>query len=231
MPYCVYCGVELDPSARSCPLCGTPVSLPRQGDPALAAPVFPQIRQEVEPVVHKELAILLTAMFLSAGACCALINLIFPRPGLWWPFVAGGCGVLWVWLVPPLLVKRPRPPLLAGAGLLSIMAYLCLIAALTGGQDWLTALALPVWAGGALLVMLLVCLVTRRSFLGRLLWLIGGFGCYMVWLEFWIDRYLGGYHPEWSLIAGVVCAAFMVPLAVIRLRPGLRGQVRRRFHF
>ena len=30
MSYCVNCGVELDPTARTCPLCQTPVVNPRQ---------------------------------------------------------------------------------------------------------------------------------------------------------------------------------------------------------
>ena len=37
MSYCVNCGVELDPSAKTCPLCGTPAWHPELD----ARPTFP----------------------------------------------------------------------------------------------------------------------------------------------------------------------------------------------
>ena len=37
MSYCVNCGVELDPSAKTCPLCGTPAWHPELDAP----PYFP----------------------------------------------------------------------------------------------------------------------------------------------------------------------------------------------
>ena len=51
-------------------------------------------------------------------------------------------------------------------------------------------------------------------------------------LEFFIDFTVSGsYRPFWSLIAFGACLALIAPLLVVRLRPGLRSEVRRRFHF
>lgn len=71
----------------------------------------------------------------------------------------------------------------------------------------------------------------KRSFLSRSLLVLSGIVLFLLWLEFVIDRFLGGYHPMWSLIAAAVGITMMLPLAVIRTRPNLRRQVRRRFHF
>ena len=87
--------------------------------------------------------------------------------------------MLWVWLVPPLLLRRAPSAVLL---LLDLLA-------------------------------------------------VGGLALFLVWLEFIIDRFLGTYRPMWSLIAAAVAVTLMLPLAVVRTRPNLRRQVRRRFHF
>ena len=71
----------------------------------------------------------------------------------------------------------------------------------------------------------------KRSFLSRGLLILGGIVLFLLWVEFVVDRFLGGYHPMWSLIAAAVGITLMLPLVVIRTRPNLRRQVRRRFHF
>ena len=62
MSYCVNCGVELDPTARACPLCHTPVVNPNQPVDTALPPPFPSRREEVQPVSKKELALLLKAL-------------------------------------------------------------------------------------------------------------------------------------------------------------------------
>ena len=66
--------VELDASARSCPLCGTPVINPRCPVDENATPPFPLVRREVEPVDRRSVGWLLTGMLASAAVCCGLIN-------------------------------------------------------------------------------------------------------------------------------------------------------------
>ena len=66
MSYCVNCGVELDPSAKTCPLCGTPAWHPELDAP----PYFPANSAAVQPASRREAAILLTAML---AVCVGLI--------------------------------------------------------------------------------------------------------------------------------------------------------------
>lgn len=232
MSYCVNCGVELDRDATSCPLCQTPVINPTCPPDTTATPNFPLERREVEPVNHREMALLLTAMLLSAGICCILLNLTVLWQGIpWSTLVASACVMLWLWVVPPLLFQRASPLLLLGIDLLAAGCYLYVIALAMDGMYWLLGLALPIWGGFSLILLFLRYIIPKRSILSRMLFLIGGTVLFLLWLEFSIDRFLGVYSPTWSVIAAAVGAAFMLPLALIRLRPNLRREVRRRFHF
>ena len=106
MSYCVNCGVELNPAARECPLCRTPVLNPSCPVDADAPSFFPTRREEVAPVSRREAALLLTAMLLSVAICCTLLNLVF-YSDVWWSFFIGGAmAMLWVWFVPPLLSRK-----------------------------------------------------------------------------------------------------------------------------
>ena len=146
MSYCVNCGVELDRDAVACPLCQTPVVNPVCPPDAQAIPNFPLERQEVEPVDQRELAILLTAMVVCAGVCCGLLNLFLWKGVPWALFVAGACAVLWVWLVPPLLLRKVPSAVFLLLDLLAVGGLLVLIAAVSHGMAWFTTLAMPVWA-------------------------------------------------------------------------------------
>lgn len=231
MSYCVNCGVELDRDAVQCPLCQTPVINPVCPPDPQAIPNFPLERQEVEPVDHRELAILLSVMAVCTGVCCGLLNL-FLWPGVpWSAFVIGSCAVLWVWLVPPLLLRRAPSALLLLFDLLAVGGLLVLIGAVSNGSVWLYGIALPVWAGFSVILLVIWLAAKKRSFLGRGLLILGGMVLFLLWVEFVVDRFLGEYHPMWSLIAAAVGITLMLPLVVIRTRPNLRRQVRRRFHF
>lgn len=232
MSYCVNCGVELDRDAVACPLCQTPVLNPVCPPDPHAIPNFPLERKEVEPVDHRELAILLSAMAVCAGLCCGLLNLVLLWRGVPWSlFVIGACSMLWVWLVPPLLLRKAPSVVFLLFDLLAVGGLLVLIGAATHGHTWLVGIALPVWAGFSLILLTIWLLAGKRSFLSRSLLVLGGLVLFLLWLEFIIDRFLGAYHPMWSLIAAAVGITLMLPLAVIRTRPNLRRQVRRRFHF
>ena len=231
MSYCVNCGVELDRDAVACPLCQTPVLNPVCPPDAQAIPNFPLERQEVEPVDHRELAILISAMAVCTGICCGLLNLFLWRGVSWWLFVAGACAVLWVWLVPPLLLRRASSVALLLLDLLAVGGLLVLIGTVLHGDVWLYGIALPVWAGFSLILLTIWVAAKKCSFLSRAMLVLGGLALFLVWLEFIIDRFLGAYHPMWSLIAAAVGVTLMLPLAVIRTCPTLRRQVRRRFHF
>lgn len=232
MSYCVNCGVELDKTARFCPLCHTEVCNPRQPVDTESPSPFPLRRQEVEPVSRKELALLLSSMLLSVAVCCGLLNL-FLLPGLPWSlYVIGGAAMLWFWLVPHLLFRRIPVWLRLCVGTLAIGGYVGLIAFLLDGWHWYWGLALPVvLLLGALQLAVLALLDWKRSILTNTTCLIGLAGLFLLGLDCLITRWLTGrFGLSWSIAVAAVCAALMIPLLVIRHRPSLRDEVRRRFH-
>ena len=232
MSYCVNCGVELDKDAATCPLCQTPVVNPVCPVDTTLPPNFPVERREVEPVNRKELALLLSAMLGCAGGCCVLLNVLFWWQGVpWSAIVAGACAMLWVWTVVPLLLRRVPSIWMLGLDLLAVAGLLALIALATHGWDWLGRLALPIWWGVSVVLLFLWYILPRRSILSRCMLVLGSCVVLMLWLEGCIDLFLGGYRPIWSLVVAVVGVALMLPLLIIRYRPDLRREVRRRFHF
>ena len=203
MSYCVNCGVELNPGARACPLCGTPAWNP---DPAAPA-YFPTHSAAVQPASRRDAAILLTAMLTSVSLCCGLLNLFLPTERPWSFYVIGAAVMLWVWFALPMVLRRL--------------------------PVWFRGLALPIigWAG--VLVFLLSFLLRggRRSILSTLSLAIGAAGLLAMGIEFCIDRYFRSlWQPGWSLVVLAVCLGLIIPLRIIRRVPALREEARRRFN-
>lgn len=232
MSYCVNCGVELDPTARACPLCGARVINPRAPADPLAPPPFPLHRREVEPVDRKSLGLLLTGMLLSVAGCCGLLNALVFFPAIPWAlYVAGAAGLVWVLGALPLLARPPLPLCLL-ADLAAVAGFLALVAALTGGWGWYGRLALPVVAlTGLLGAVPGYCLARRHSRLTSLVASLAALGLYLLALEALIDLCLRRrYEPGWSMIAAAAILVVGVFLLIVRLRPRLRAEMRRRFH-
>ena len=102
MSYCVNCGVELDPGAARCPLCGTPAWKPDPDAPSY----FPTKPAEVPPASRRAAAALLTAMLASVSLCCGVLNLLLPTERPWSLYVIGAAVMLWIWFVLPMLARR-----------------------------------------------------------------------------------------------------------------------------
>jgi len=233
MSYCVNCGVELDATAACCPLCHTPVYNPAQPVDRDSPPPFPTQRGEVPPASRRELAVLISAMLGSVAVCCGLLNLVLRTSHIWSLYVIGAAGMLWVFLAPPLLWRRLPLPLAAVLDAAAVGLYVLLIAWEVGGLDWYLQLALPIVALFALTLLALSLLLGngRRSILSSIALVIGFTGAFLAGLELLSDLYLDGvWRPSWSLVVLIVAVALEIPLVVVRRVPGLREEVRRRFH-
>ncbi len=233
MSYCVNCGVELDDTAQSCPLCHTPVLNPNKPVDMWGPKPFPTEKGEVPPVSRWELALLISAMLLSVSVCCGVLNL-FLRPDRGWSlYIIGASVMLWIWFVPPLLLRRMHICLRLGFDVLAIALYVFLISVDLNGSDWYWHLALPIiLLGGAILLCLaLIFRGGKRSILTTTTLIIGAVGLFLLGVELFVDHFLtGGWQPGWSLIVVTVCVALVIPLVIVRRVPSLREEVRRRFH-
>ncbi len=233
MPYCVHCGVELDPTAAACPLCQTPVQDPNCPVDTVSPKPFPQDPGEVPPVSRTELALLLSAMFLSVALCCGLLNLFFHNVRWWSLYGIGLALLLWVWFVPPLIFRKMPLPLRLFLDAAGVGGYVALIALELGGWNWYFGVALPILLVGAALVVGLGFLLEggRRSILSSVTLIIGAIGLFTVAVEFFVERYLtGAVDLTWSLLVLAICVSLIIPLIVVRRVPSLREEARKRFH-
>lgn len=233
MSYCVNCGVELHATARGCPLCHTPIYNPGQPVDEERLPPFPSRRAEVQPVSKRELALLISAMLASVAVLCGLLNLFFIHSGRAWSlYVIGAAMMLWVWLVLPLLLRGMPLWLRLGLDAVAVGVYVYLIAIDVHGQDWYFGMALPIVCTGGVIVMAVgFFLSRRRSILSSMTLIIAAIGLILISIEFFAEKWLYGvYEPSWSFIVGTVSIALVIPLLVVRHRPPLRDEARRRFH-
>ena len=177
---------------------------------------------------------LLSAMLASVAVCCGLLNLFFLRSDRPWSlYVIGAAVMLWIWLVPPLLHRTMPLWLRLLLDVAAVGVYVYLISIDLRGHDWYMGLALPIiLTGGAIMAALGLLLGKgRRSILSSVTLIIGSVGLFLVGVEVFIDRWLfGRWTPGWSLVVLAVCAALVIPLLVVRHRPALREEARRRFH-
>ena len=144
MSYCVNCGVELDPGAARCPLCGTPAWKPDPDAPSY----FPPKPAEVPPASRRAAAALLTAMLASVSLCCGVLNLLLPTERPWSLYVIGAAVMLWLWFVLPMLVRRIPIFFRLTADVAAVGVYVFLISIDLSGGAWFRGLALPIlgWA-------------------------------------------------------------------------------------
>lgn len=229
MSYCVNCGVELAPGAAVCPLCQTPAWSPDLSAP----PYFPTKPPEVLPVSKREAAVLLTAILLSVSLCCGLLNWILPTERPWSLYVIGAAVMLWIWLVPPMLVRWMPTFFKLTVDVAAVGVYVWLISIDLGGSRWFRGLALPILGWTCVIVFLLSFLLRgrRRSTLSAISLSMGAAGLLALGVEFCVDRYLRGvWEPGWSLVVVVICVSVIIPLRIVRRVPALREEARRRFN-
>lgn len=224
--YCVNCGVELNPGAERCPLCGTPAWKPDPAEP----PYFATKPPEIPAVENYSLAILMSSMLLSVALCCGLLNLIL-LPGRFWSYyVIGAAVMLWVWFVLPMVFRKLPVVIRLTLDVAIVGVYIWLISIDLNGEAWFRGLVVPILIWACVLVFLLCLLSRNRSILTKISLCVGAVALLVIGIEYAIEYYLfGAAHLTWSLVVATICIALIIPLRVIRHVPALREEVRRRF--
>lgn len=234
MSYCVNCGVELDNTASKCVLCDTPVYNPKQKLVESEQTPFPQIPQTVPDVLYGGLSLLLTIILASVALCCWVLNLFMVPHVAWSVYAIGGATLLWVWCIPPLLLRNRVPRIVRIFwDLVAVGLYVYSIARGYGDTVWYWKLALPIILTGGVVILFWCCFFSykKRSILTSVVIILGGLATFLFAIEGYIDRFLGNpWVPTWSILVMTICAGVIIPLVIIRRVPLLREEVRRRFH-
>lgn len=235
MSYCVNCGVELDASARECPLCNTPVINPRDLERLMdGSSPFPKEKGQVEAVKPGDLGMLLSMVLLATAVTCGILNAFVFRGSLWSLAVIGVCAVLWVMLIPAVIYAR-QPVYVSllydGA---AVSLYLFMLTYLTGSRGWFRGLGLPIAVFVTVLAEVFTLCVRKlpRSFLTITLYLFTTAGLLCMGLEMLIDRYVRDkISLSWSAVVLTVCVILDIAIITMLSSRRMRGAVRKRMHF
>lgn len=234
MSYCVNCGVELESSLRSCPLCHTPVVNPNELKKIQPPSPYSHERGQVDAVKRKDLGILAFIVLLATSLSCLLLNIFVFSGSYWSLFIIGFCLLLFVLIIPAVIyTKLPIyvSLLLDGA---AVFVYLYLISFNTADKEWFFQLALPIVALVTILVELFALLMHSLpvSFITTALYFFGEAALLCVGLELLIDRYLNKpLQLVWSAIVLTICSVIVIMLITLLSVRRLRDAVRRRLHF
>ena len=235
MSYCVNCGVELHASAKSCPLCNTPVLNPNElGKLCNAQPPFPTQKGQVEPVKRKDLGILMTMVLLATAGICGILNALVFRESLWSLVVLGACVIIWVLLEPFLIYTRQSVYLLLLSDGASVVFLLYMITFLGEDSGWFLELGVPLTVLVTAVAEMFTLCVNKlpKSFLTVSLYFFTAAGLLCAGIELLIDRYVrGDIRLSWSAVVLTVCGIFDIALITMLSRRRLRNSVRRRLHF
>lgn len=234
MSYCVNCGVELDPSLKTCPLCNTPVINPKQLEALKVSSPYPKERGQVDVVKRKDLAILTSIVLIATSISCLLLNLFVFSGSLWSLFIIGACLILFVLITPAVIyTKLPIYISLLFDGI-AVGLYLYLISFNTASDEWLTGLALPIVALSTILVEIFALLLRSFpiSYITTALYFFAEVAVFCVGLELLIKHYLSiPLRLTWSAVVLTVCSVIVIMLITVLSRRRLRDAIRRRLHF
>ncbi len=232
MSYCVHCGVELAPSERECALCGT-----RLVDPACdwqrpAEMPYPETVDIQKTRIDRRYARQLMAAVLMVPAFIVLlVDLVDGRGLNWSPYVVGALMLFYCWVVVPVLFKFSRPYAYILINVVSLWAYLLLIAVLTGGMHWFVRLVLPLLALMGLLAMGVLLALRRQKWppLMRAALICLFCGLFLIGLELLISWYLGlPFALRWSFYAAIPSGVIALMLVLLERHKPLKQEIKKR---
>lgn len=234
MSYCVNCGVKLDSSLESCPLCHTPVINPNELTKQKKPHSYPTEKGQVEHVRRSDMAILTVIVLLATSLSCLLLNLFVFKSSMWSLYIIGVCILLFVLLIPLIVyTKVPAYVSILFDGI-ALGFYLYLITFNTAGINWFTRLGLPIVALLTILAEIFILLLRAFpvSIIGTALYIFVEIAMLCTGLELLIRHFINApLRLTWSAIILTICSVIAIMLITVLCIRRLREAIRRRFHF
>lgn len=234
MSYCVNCGVELDKTRASCPLCQTVVYNPKQAVDRISPTPYPKEPGKSEKVDSRELTSLLTIVFATISVVCGVLNwLIFTRTH-WSFYIIGILAMIWVFLIPVFMRDKVTPFVCIALDGLVMALYVGMIALLHPGQGWYMEIALPIiFISTALTeIFYLFNIRMKTSAITKTMVIIGIVAVITVAVQTLIGFHFNRIiNLTWSAVVLACCVAVEVILFALKMHHGARNELRRRMHF
>lgn len=234
MSYCVNCGVELDKTRASCPLCHTVVYNPNQPVDRVSPTPYPKNVGQSEKVDSKELTSLVSIVFVTISVVCGLLNwLVFTRTH-WSFYIIGILAMLWVNLIPVFFRDKVNAFVCIALDGIAMALYFGMIAVLHPGQGWYPEIALPIiFISTALLeVFYLFNIRLKTSAITKLMVIVAIIAIITVAVQVLINFHVTRMvNLTWSAVVLACCVALEVILFALTLHKGARDELRKRMHF
>lgn len=231
MSYCVNCGVELEKSARRCPLCNTPVINPNQS-PVDEPPAYPQTIYIPQKTRSAYMAFMISMVMLIPDVVCGIINLLYPHTGHWSVYVISISILLWIFFVLPFILKKRNPYVIltldAGAAL--VFSF---VISVFHGRGWFLTISLPtiLILAGMLAIMIYWLNRKKREWPSVCTSVVGMLAAMALVLEFLITWYQSGSPMiRYSVIVVASCICLIVFFEFAGRNKRFRAWLTRRFY-
>ena len=232
MAYCVNCGVELEKSLESCPLCGVEAVNPKEPfDPSVPRPYSARVARIQDQVERRYTAIIISVILALAAVICVMANLVYEDSFTWSIYVVASITLLWVLAILPLLHPRLHPVVIVALDVCVLLLFLYIINGQDPATDWYTRLAMPqVLLYGFL--ALIVVLLWRTSFVRgwqRIGVAIMAVGVGVMGLECLLDLYNSmNVQPQWSWFVIIPAFALGLILFLIERKREVKEEIMKR---
>lgn len=234
MSYCVNCGVELDKTRASCPLCHTKVYNPNQPVDTISPTPYPKNQGTTEHVDSGELLSLVSIVLATAAIVCGLLNLFVFTRTRWSLYVIGIFVLLWVYVLPMLLRDKINPFLAIALDGATMALYVGMIALLHPGQGWYQEVAFPIILVSTVLIEVFYLFNIRM----KLPWIVRMMVVFAIIAVISVSiQVLIGFHFDrhivltWSAVVLACCGAIDVILFALLHHKGARNEIQKRMHF
>ena len=229
--YCVKCGVLLDDSLESCPLCHTPAYRPA-GEASKGERSYPDLPQDEERFSHRGVQIAATVIFVIAAVVCLICDMGVNSRVIWSGFALGGIALAYVTFVLPGWFQSPEPFIFAPIFFVSLLGYLLYLDLATSGEsEWFLTFAFPLVGivGACMCVLITLVRFLKR---GRL-FIFGGFfialGCFCLLFEFFGDvTFASPSGFQWAFFPLVPLCLFGIMLIVTGFLPSLKSSLQKK---
>lgn len=233
MSYCVNCGVELADSEQKCPLCGIPVENPRKPWKEPERMPYPKRIEHVMQRVDRRFSAILATIALSVPVICsALIDIFMTHKISWSGYVTGAALCLFVWVLLPMLLRRPKVYLLILFDTAALQLYLADICVISVGVMAYVKLAMPLCFALCAYAYSVTPIIRSKKLHGTLykpaiIFAITAALCVLI--ELVIDLGTQGvFRPIWSFIAATPCLVICVMLILLESKKKLKDKIVRR---
>lgn len=165
--YCIKCGVNLNDSQKSCPLCGTVVFHPDLTQPE-GERLYPRDRYPKVSVNRSTVMVVISAFFLTALLITALVDIQISGGITWSGYVIGALAVSYAVVVLPGWFRHANPIVFVPVDFCVVGLYVLYIDLVNSG-GWFLGFALPVIGALGLIttavVVLMRCVPRGRFFI------------------------------------------------------------------